>query len=440
MKKILLISHSPLVTGGAEKCLIEYAEVLIAKGHSCVVLLPTKGGLSKELTQRGIEWEAAGYTWATKPVHKSFERQLVKAAGSSIANVFKVVKKHKPDMIMINTVVIPWGLYIGRALNIPTVLLVHETLKGSRVLDMEPSYEQYVDVLDKNTDYVIYNSQFTKDNFGDDLKTPVIAKDILYPVPDIEDHIDTLYKKNQIKDHLRIAIIGSVQERKNQIEAIEAAKILRQQGVDNFVMNLYGDGDVAYLTKVEAAIKKHRLEDHVKIQGYVDNIYELINAHEVVLSPFLHEPFGRAVLEGQLFGRVVIANDTGAGPELVNDMVNGLMYTSGDPSMMADKIKWILDNKEKALVMGVYARDEQRAKYLSNHRYDALTNAVKYLSEAKDGKDTINLFDPIVSLSEYATGLEHMYRHIHKITHNRVTRTVLHRARQAARTVYHRIK
>lgn len=439
--RILLISHSPLVSGGAEKCLLEYVDVLISQGHECRVIVPSRGEMSRELSSKNIDWSVANYVWATKPTKEIYMHHAVSNAGNSLASIFIEVEKYKPEVIITNTVVVPWGHYVGRSLNIPTILLVHEALSDkNHVLKMEPNYEGYVNVLDKNVDYVIYNSLFTKNDYSSILKSPVASRKILYPVPSLEDRIDSMYVENKIDENISIAIIGSIQERKNQLEAFHAAKILLDRNINNFTINLYGDHDPKYLNKVKLYIKDNNLENHIKLKGYTDDVYKTINKHNVIVSTFLFESFGRVVLEGQLFGRIVIANDTGAGTELVEDMHNGLIYKSGNATQLAEKLEWVIKNKKKALMLGVDARDEQRRKYLSEDRYDALIEAIKYFSKRKDKDAYINRFDPLISLSTYATGLEHKYRHIHKLTHNRVTRYALHNVKKTLRPIYHRFK
>lgn len=438
----MLISHSPLKSGGAEKCLIEYSGVLNQAGHDCVVVLPARGELSTELSKVGIKWAVAEYVWATKPRKVSDYSAATLSAGRSMSSIFGLVKKYKPDIIITNTMVIPWGIYVGRSLGIPTALLVHETLVDKLdVLNVAPDYEGYVDAIDRSVDYVIYNSIFTKSSYSDSIKTPVISSNALYPIPKIDEALDRLHTPNLIGDTVKIAVIGSIQKLKNQLEVVLAAKELVKSGVKNFEINMYGDHDPAYIEKVKAAITKNKLDKYVYIKGYTDDVYREINDHNVIVSPFLVESFGRVVLEGQLFGRIVIANDTGAGPELVKNMHNGLVYRSGDHKELSKKIEWVIKNKKKAIKLGEIAMVEQRDKYLSKDRYKPLLDLVKYFSSNKNKKgNRENIYDPVLSLGLYAQTLDKKYRHIHRLTHNKVTRTVLHHIRSARRKIYYKFK
>ena len=436
--KIMLISHSPLISGGAEKSLLEYTEVLKEQGHECLVILPGKGEFSKRLTSLDIKWVTVGYSWATKPHRKSDTHRDIETAGRSISGIYKEVQKYKPDIIITNTTVVPWGLYVARELNIPSILLVHEILHDKQhVLNMEPSYEGYVDILDKTTDYIIYNSKTTKESYKDLIKTPTIAGDLLFPVPKIKDIIDTVYISCKPEEQMKFAVIGSVQAEKNQMEVLLAAREMIKNGTHKFTVNIYGDGNVEYVLKLKKFIKKNGLERNVKLKGYIDNIYEQINKNNVVISPFKKESFGRAVIEGQLFGRLVISNTTGASTDLIEDGQTGLLYESGNSKQLAERMTWAIEHQDESIKIGKNARKIQREKYLSSNQYKALIDAISYFDlDDKGVSSSINRYSPIASLSAYANGLEHRYRHIFRITHNRVTRTILHYIRAAVRKVY----
>ena len=437
----MLISHSPLISGGAEKCLVEYTEVLKKAGNACLVVVPAKGELTKLLTKKDIAWSVVSYVWATKPRRKRDVHSSIENAGRSLAGTLREAKKFKPDIIMVNTMVIPWGLYAGKMLNIPTVLLVHETLSDKQhILDMEPNYEDYVSIINKNTDYIIYNSVSTKRDYADLIKKPVVSKKILYPVPDLKRYIDVKYKENEIADNVKIAIIGSMHKTKNQMEAVKAAKKMIDRGINNFTLNLYGDKDVEYVDTMYKYIKKNHLEKNIEIKGYAEDIYDVINNHNVVLIPFLNESFGRVLLEGQLFGRVVIANDSGANPDLIDDMDTGILYEQGNINQLTDKLIWVLNNQEKALDIGKKARERQRKKYLTDEQYAALFDVVEFFKNHTKKEQTLNRYDPLISLGEYANGVDHKYRHLYRISHNRITRTTIHYSRKAAKLIYSKIK
>ena len=444
--KIMLLSHTGEVTGGAEQCLLEYVDVLIQKGYKCKIIVPYKGAMTEVLTNKKINWSVMGFGWATKPSRKVNTYKITSSTGNSMAHIFQEVENYKPDLIITNTTVIPWGLYAGRAFAVPTMLLAHEVLSDKDPsLSVVPSYEKYLDVLNDNTDYIIYNSRFVEREFSHALTRPKASETILYPLPPLDkESINAHYKTNSLESAIKIAVIGALSNRKNQMEVLEAATILKKDGFDNFVINLYGSkADIVYTKKIRAFIKDNNLSKNVKINGFTSSIYDEINKHNVVLSSSKNEPFGRTIIEGQLFGRVVITNDTGGGVELVQDKVNGLIYTLGKPEHLAKKIQWIVNNRKKALDIANFAKVAQFKTYINDSRYDALINIIESLSDGKKAFGNEDIYNPQLTLFKYNQQLMHRYRYLFRLTHNKVTRDIKHRVQQGravARTIILKVK
>lgn len=428
--KILMFSHTGLVTGGAEQCLLEYVDVLVRNGHECKVIIPHDGDMRKVLTQRNISSALIGYGWAIRPHKKVNPHKILTSNGHSLVRIFQEVERYKPDLIMVNTAVIPWGLYAGRAFHIPTVLLVHEILNDKDPsLDVVPSYKEYADTLNRNTDFVVYNSKFVKSEYANELTLPSTPDGILYPLPPLDEQvIAKYYKKNVFNDIVKIAIVGALAPRKNQMEALHAAKALKDKGINNFRIDLYGDAaaNLPYVRKLKSFISKNNLTEHIKIKGFAPNIYERMNDYNIILSTSTYEPFGRTIIEAQLFGRVAIANNTGGGPELVTDGKTGLIYECGDAKGLAEKIQWVMQNQKQATKLGLNAKSIQLKKYIVDSRYDALLDSVNHFANNHKQPDDADMFNPIRSLFEYNHQLNERYKHIERVINNRATRAAKH--------------
>lgn len=429
--KILAFSHTGLTTGGAEQCLLEYVDALIEQGHECKVIVPHEGAMQKTLQKKNIEVAVIGYGWAIRPHKKVNAHEVLASNGNSLAKIFHEVEKFKPDAIVVNTVVIPWGLYAGRLFNIPTTLLVHEIInEKDPSLDVLPSYEQYVKILNENTDFVVYNSEFVKSQYSQHLTIPKTSKKILYPLPPLsKENINRLYKRNSInkEETLKIAIFGALAPRKNQLEALEAIKLLVDSGDTNFRVDLYGDAaaNLPYVRMLKEYMNKHALNEYVKIKGFTTSVFETMNEYNVVVSTSTYEPFGRTIVEGQLFGRVVIANNTGGGPELIRHGETGLIYKLGNPKDLAKQIKWVLSHGEDAVSLGARAKTMQARKFLTTARHDALIEAIEHLKN--NNRPVVDdLFNPIRSLYEYNHQINERYKKFERLVNNRATRAVKH--------------
>ncbi len=120
-----------------------------------------------------------------------------------------------------------------------------------------------------------------------------------------------------------------------------------QRFFPNIPMKIVGDGPQK--NKLRQIIKRERLHN-VELLGYKsdDELLDLIkNAALVVVPSVWPEVSGLVIYEAFALGKCVIASNIGGIPELVNDRVNGLLFSPGNYKQLADKIKYLIGNPEK---------------------------------------------------------------------------------------------
>jgi glycosyltransferase involved in cell wall biosynthesis len=70
----------------------------------------------------------------------------------------------------------------------------------------------------------------------------------------------------------------------------------------------------------------------------------------------LPEPLGRVAIEAMSFGRPVIASEIGGLPEVVKDQVTGWLIPPGDPAVLAEAIRGIIERPQVWRGFGVAGR------------------------------------------------------------------------------------
>ena len=80
----------------------------------------------------------------------------------------------------------------------------------------------------------------------------------------------------------------------------------------------------------------------------------------VLVNPSLSESFGMTVVEGMASGLPVIATRVGGQQELVDDGITGLLIESEDPAQLADAIRLVRRDPERARLMGEKARKQAK--------------------------------------------------------------------------------
>ena len=95
-------------------------------------------------------------------------------------------------------------------------------------------------------------------------------------------------------------------------------------------------------------------------------------ARVLVFTSTCPESFSMVVAEAFACGLPVIAPDFGAAAELVENLRTGLLFRSGEPQDLADKLAWLWSHAVEARRMGLEARAEFEAKYSVERNYPLL--------------------------------------------------------------------
>ncbi len=94
-----------------------------------------------------------------------------------------------------------------------------------------------------------------------------------------------------------------------------------------------------------------------------NQLNELRRQAMVSVVPSRIETFGCTLVEAMSLGCPVIASAAGALPEIVQDDHNGLLFESGSPEDLAQKLRNLLQNPERAAALGAQALADCQARY-----------------------------------------------------------------------------
>jgi glycosyltransferase involved in cell wall biosynthesis len=115
---------------------------------------------------------------------------------------------------------------------------------------------------------------------------------------------------------------------KAHVDLLEATAALRERGIPAKAV-LIGDGP--HRAAIEAAIERLRLEQHVRITGYVSDVRPYVAICDVMtLVSHAIETFSIAALECMAMGKPVVMSRVGGAEELVRDGEWGRLYPAGD--------------------------------------------------------------------------------------------------------------
>ena len=127
----------------------------------------------------------------------------------------------------------------------------------------------------------------------------------------------------------RLVCVGRLCEQKGQLLLLEAAKNLHDLGMD-FELILAGDGEMR--AEIESLIIKYRLQNKVKITGWIssDEVRNHILSSQALVLPSFAEGLPVVIMEAMSLRRPVISTYIAGIPELLIQGENGWLCVAGD--------------------------------------------------------------------------------------------------------------
>ncbi|MER9030634.1 glycosyltransferase [Mesorhizobium sp. M0674] len=142
-----------------------------------------------------------------------------------------------------------------------------------------------------------------------------------------------------IRDPLQIVVSGTLQPRKNQLAAINAAVLLRKAG-HNVTVHVIGYDDlhVEYAKECRDYVAEQGLENHVIFHGFVSDPERFYAGCDVLLISALDESMPQTMLQAMASGVAVISPSVGGVSELIKHRYNGLIAKDTSPEELANAV------------------------------------------------------------------------------------------------------
>lgn len=122
--------------------------------------------------------------------------------------------------------------------------------------------------------------------------------------------------------------------------------------------------------------------DNVKLLGHVsgESLKETVRGAMFVVVPsewYENAPF--SVLESFAFGKAVIGSRIGGVPELIDENVDGLLFTPGDADELCARMAYLMDHPELCARMGRNGREKLLMRFSPEAHYDRLDSIYRRL-------------------------------------------------------------
>ncbi len=182
-------------------------------------------------------------------------------------------------------------------------------------------------------------------------------------VPEIlsEDEVTTLRQGWGVDSgQMFVLAAGRFSEQKNFADLISAVAMVKEKN-PNFHLVVGGDGEQR--SDLEKMVKERGLGDHVSLPGNLLNLNQIMLAADVFVMSSLWEGLPLVLLEAMATGLPVVGYDIKGLDEVVENEVQGLISTTGEPGGLAISLLGLFEDEKRRRRMGHAARDLVKEKY-----------------------------------------------------------------------------
>lgn len=261
------------------------------------------------------------------------------------------------DLIHINHNRIDIGYYWAKKYKIPCICHIREF--GQEDYNVVYYKKNCIKYMNRECQNFIAISEAVK---GSWVKKGIRSDsiEVIYDGVDATKYLCQKKKRNSI---IKIAMVGHIQPNKGQHILIDAVGKLPDNIRKRLHVDFIGEAYKDYIKELRHRIKSQGIEENISFLGYVTNVNEKLDNYDIGINASKSEGFGLITVEYMMSSLIVIASDTGANPEIINDGANGLLYRYGDAQDLADKIEKAVKLYDENNSIGTKAREDAVEKF-----------------------------------------------------------------------------
>ncbi|MEO8527474.1 MAG: glycosyltransferase [Pseudolysinimonas sp.] len=342
-------SAAPNHLGGSELSLLHLVHAWGERDPEFVAtfISPTnRGAFTTEVRRRGHSIFAVPFEgWAlfADPGGRPEAALRVRRDFASTRRIIAKMREHRPDLVVTNTVVSPWGAYAAAALGIPHVWFVREFADATQGFRFPAGRDTVLRDVGLLSALVVANSETLRSS----LTEFIPADKLVYNYPGIDlGHIRALSREPlpmvpfSLPDAmLSVVVVGRITRTKGQWRVVEAIGRLRARGLRIAVcfVGAAVEADAEVLLARRAA--QLGVADSITFVGEQVNPFPFVRAADVGITPSDREAFGRVTLEYLALGKPVLATASGGSLEVVVDGETGFLVDPEDIDELAERLE-----------------------------------------------------------------------------------------------------
>ena len=157
---------------------------------------------------------------------------------------------------------------------------------------------------------------------------------------------------------LSIGFAGRIESQKNLILLLNATNYLHQKDY-SITLDIVGEGTERSL--LENFIALYNLESIVKLHGFKNKPFDILEKIDVFVLPSLYEGFPNVVIEAMARKIVVLSSNCETGPsEIITHKLNGLLFENNNIDDLVKYLKLLINGDLNTDYIGANARNRSK--------------------------------------------------------------------------------
>ncbi|MER3388739.1 MAG: glycosyltransferase [Microcella sp.] len=350
--RVLVVSHSAADhLGGAEQsllALLDHWTSLDPAVEPIVVGPAPSAAMTREVLARGWRsvdlamtgwavWEADGGRAQCRL------REIANAAATR--RIIELLEREQIDLVITNTLVMPWGAIAAARVGVPHVWFVREFGERSQGFLFPDGRDAALGDIGALSHTVVANSRSVAAELQPHMPDREVA--VVYPPVDLKRVRERAAeaREGDFSDaaQLRVAVLGRVTRSKGQWRVVEALARLDSSSIEVRFIGSVLDAHADEQLLRRAARLGVRAD--LRFLGEQRNPFPSVAQADVCIIPSEKEAFGRSTLECLALGKPVLTTGSGAGAELVDDGRTGAVIDADDFDAWARALERYRDDR-----------------------------------------------------------------------------------------------
>ena len=349
--KILFVSPVGAMFSGAEVSIVNLMKLLVQKGHEVYNVIPDNTphidkDYLRHMDTTGIklfQLKTNQWWWPESKTLDISDLEIQASQQKNIEEVREIIRNEKIELVISNTVNVFQGAFAAACEKVRHFYIIHEFPFGEFGY-----YKDLIPLIDDLSDKI-----FVVEGELCHTLTNYFATDKLIPFIPYTEVQERPLKNSTIS---RFVSIGGINERKNQLELLEAYNHLNRKGIE---LVFIGGWDEQYKKLMDDYIQAHHL-DHVTFVGFHSDPWSLVTDKDILVLPAKLETFSLVFVESVLNGVPAIISDNLGHLSSSKFLESGNLYPLGDGDLLSQQMTTVFENfdtyKEKQLLDQELAR------------------------------------------------------------------------------------